>query len=214
MQQTHLVQGDPMKTLFFVYLALFILMASSCQKSGGSEATVSAVNPNCVTNPSSCNGSAYSQNYGYQPYANSNGYQGGGNSGGYGGGYGGGNGGYGGGYGGNSPFNYHNNNAYLCNCGSGSIPTYNGSNGLGCVQSAGMNFGLYGYAYLGWGSNSWNTLPQLYQYNYGGGSNSRCYNGAVQSCTVGSNPQSCPGGMVCRPNYSGSSIGLCVTSYR
>lgn len=177
-------------------------MASSCQKNANSEATVSAVNPNCVTNPTSCNSAAYNQN-GYTQY--NNGY---GATGGYGG-----NGcsSCGGNYGYNQPFNYYNNNAYLCNCSYGSVPTYNGTNGLGCVQTSGMNFGAFGYAYLSWGGSQWSNLPQN-QFNYG--QSSQCYNGAVQSCTVGSNPQSCPGGMVCRPNSSGSTIGLCVTSYR
>ena len=196
-----------MKTLLFVYLALFILIASSCGKSGNTEATVSAVNPNCVTNPSTCNSAAYQQSNGYSPY----GYNGN-NSGNYGGNYGDSstyNNGYNGG-----PFNYYGNTAYLCNCPNGSVPTYNGSNGLGCVRSAGLNLGVYGYLYLSWGNNGnqWSNLPQMYQYNYN--QTSSCYNGAVQSCTVGGAANNCPAGSVCRPNTNGSTIGLCVTSYR
>ena len=199
-----------MKTLVIVYFALVLIILTACQPSG-KEAVV-AGNNSCATDPMACgsngvlNGSAYQTNQGYSPYGNG--------SAGYGSGYGSGSGNqYGNGYG--QPFNYYNNNAYLCNCPNGTIPTYNGSSGIGCVSRVTMSskVNLSAFFYLSWGTNNqWNTLPQLYRYNYGGG-NTSCYNGAVQSCTVGQ-VNTCPGGYVCHINGSSSTLGLCVASHR
>lgn len=182
-----------MRTLLFIYFALVIMTLTACQPSG-KEAIVAGNNA-CITDPVSCgsngavNGSAYQNNQGYSPY-------------GYGTNYG---------YGYTQPFNYYNNNAYLCNCPNGTIPTYNGSAGLGCVSTASMSAGLSAFFYLSWGNNQWNTLPQLYRYNYGGGPTS-CYNGAVQSCSMAQ--PNCPPGYLCRTSGTGSSLGLCVASHR
>lgn len=191
-----------MKHLSLIYFGLLVLVLSACQPSN-KEAIVSG-NNSCITDPVSCGGKgtqavqgqAYQNNQGYYPY-------------GYGMNYG---SGYGYGY--NQPFNYYNNTAYLCNCPMGTVPTYNAGNGIGCVSQGYLNsgYGLSAYFYLGWGSNQWNSLPQMYKYNYGGGSN-YCYNGAVQSCTVGQ-ANNCPSGSMCRPNNNNSSLGLCVASYR
>ncbi len=208
-----------MKTLVIVYFALVLIILTACQPSG-KEAVV-AGNNSCATDPMACgsngalNGSAYQTNQGYSPYGNgSTGYGTGGSGSGYGSGYGSGSGyQYGNGHG--QPFNYYNNNAYLCNCPNGTIPTYNGSAGIGCVSRVTMSskVNLSAFFYLTWGTNNrWNTLPQLYRYNYGGG-NTSCYNGAVQSCTVGQ-VNNCPGGYVCQMNGSRSTLGLCVASHR
>ncbi len=194
-----------MKTLVIVYFALVLVVLSACQQSG-KEAVVAGNNA-CATDPLACgsngtvNGSAYQNNQGYSPYGN--GTTGSGNFG---------SGNNGSGY--NQPFNYYNNNAYLCNCPNGTIPTYNGSTGIGCVARVSMSskVGLSGFFYLSWGSNQWNTLPQLYRYNYGGG-NTSCYNGAVQSCTVGQ-VNNCPGGYICQVSTASSTLGLCVASHR
>ena len=191
-----------MKTLVIVYFALVLITLSACQPSG-KEAVV-AGNNSCATDPMACgtngavNGSAYQTNQGYSPYGNGSTGYGAGNGSGYG-----------------QPFNYYNNNAYLCNCPNGTIPTYNGSAGIGCVSRVSMSskVNLSAFFYLSWGNNSqWNTLPQLYRYNYGGG-NTSCYNGAVQSCTVGQ-VNNCPGGYICQINGSSSTLGLCVASHR
>lgn len=194
-----------MKTLVIVYFALVLITLSACQPSG-KEAVVAGNNA-CLTDPLSCgsngavNGSPYQSNPGYTPY---------------GGGYGGGTNNYGSGstngYG--QPFNNYNNTAYLCNCANGTIPTYNGSAGLGCVSRVSLSskVGLSGFFYLSWGNNQWSNLPNLYRYNYGGGPTS-CYNGAVQSCNVGQ-PSNCPSGYLCRPSNTSSSLGLCVASHR
>ena len=191
-----------MKTLVIVYFALVLITLSACQPSG-KEAIV-AGNNTCATDPLACgsngalNGAAYQNNQGYAPYGTGSNNYGSGNGSGYG-----------------QPFNYYNNNAYLCNCPNGTIPTYNGSAGIGCVSRVSMSFkvNLSAFFYLSWGSNNqWNTLPQLYRYNYGGG-NTSCYNGAVQSCTVGQ-VNNCPSGYFCQINGSSSTLGLCVASHR
>lgn len=143
-----------------------------------------AANSNCITNPSSCNSSLYQQSNGYSTYSNSS-----------------------------NPFYYYNNTAYLCNCPSGTIPTYNSYSGLGCVQSYYTNtyFGAYAYLYIGWNSNQWSSLSQLNSFNYN--TYYQCHNGAVQSCVVGQ-VNICPLGTYCHESSAGSSVGLCVTSYR
>lgn len=185
-----------MKTLVIVYFALVLISLSACQPSG-KEAVVAGNNA-CATDPMACgtngaiNGSAYQTNQGYSPYGSN------GNGSGY-----------------SQPFNYYNNNAYLCNCPNGTIPTYNGSAGIGCVSRSymGSKVSLSAFFYLSWGLNyQMNTLPQLYRYNYGGG-NTSCYNGAVQSCTVGQ-ANNCPAGYLCQINGSSSTLGLCVASHR
>ncbi len=169
-----------MRTVFFIYLALFLVMASSCQKKAAS------VSNNCITNPASCSSSMYQQNTGYSNYGNTS-----------------------------NPFNYSGNTAYLCNCPAGSMPTYNSYSGLGCVQTSYYNpsyFGVYAYMYLSWGNNQWNNMPYLSGYNQSSYSSS-CYNGAVQSCVIGQ-ANSCPMGTYCLESNAGSSLGLCVTTYR
>lgn len=196
-----------MRTFILVYFSLIIFALTSCQPSG-KEAIVSG-NNTCVTDPITCSGTQAvpgqaNQNNngggtGYYPYGGGSGYYP------YGGGTG---------YGYNQPFNYYNNTAYLCNCPTGTVPTYSAGGGLSCmsVNYLGSKTGLSAYFYLSWGSNQWNPMAQMYRYNYGGGLNS-CYNGAVQSCTV-NQANTCPSGYFCRPNSNTSSLGLCVGSYR
>lgn len=189
-----------MKTFVFIYFALTILILSSCQKSG--EATVAGVNGQCITNAASCNTSAYAQarGYGYYPYGSgSGGYA---TNYGYGSNYGNGSNYYGYGYNYSAPFTYYNNNAYLCNCPAGTIPTYNGYAGLGCVSTSNLNYGWGSYFYMGWGSSNWYTMPNLNSY-------SGCYSGAVQSCAINV-PNSCPTGSYCLSNFTGSTLGLCT----
>jgi len=170
-----------MKPMLIIYLVLFFLVASSCQRA--TQAGVSTVGSNCISNPASCNSSLYQQSSDYSNYGNTS-----------------------------APFSYYNNSAYLCNCPSGMIPTYNSNAGLGCVRPT-YQYNLYGsfyaYLYIGW-NNGWyqtsglTTLSSTY---------SSCYNGAVQSCMVNQSG-TCPIGSFCLENSSGSSLGLCVTSYR
>jgi hypothetical protein len=180
-----------MKISLFVYFAFVVLALVGCQKSGD-EAVVSGMNT-CIVDPTSCNGSVYQQNQGYTPYGYSSGSS---NSTG-------------------SAFNYYNNNAYLCNCPAGSIPTYNTLAGLGCVRTSSSvaKAGLSAFFYLSWGSNNqWYNSPNIYRYNYGY-NNGSCYNAAVQSCAVGQ-ANNCPAGYICRPSSPTATLGLCSTSYR
>ncbi|MEQ1723282.1 MAG: hypothetical protein ABL930_08895 [Pseudobdellovibrio sp.] len=181
-----------MKTALFIYFALVVLTLTGCQKSGD-EAVVSGMNT-CIVDPASCNSSVYQQNQGYSPYGF----------------------GIGSGSTTGSAFNYYNNNAYLCNCPAGTIPTYNASAGLGCVRntSSVAVAGLSAFFYLRWGYNSqWYNTPNIYRYNYGYNNGSSCYNAAVQSCAIGQ-ANSCPVGYVCRPSHPTATLGLCSTSYR
>ncbi len=195
-----------MKTLLVMYVALVFLALSACKpKAEEQQAKVPALPGNCVVNQANCQTGLYNSP-GYAPYNYNNNY--GNNV--YGGGY------YAYGYssgyqyGGytNGPFQYLNNSAYLCNCQSGYVPTYNSYAGLGCVQSSGNN---YAYAYFSWGANNnqWTNIPQVS--NYQGYSNSGCYNGVVQSCLV-DQPSTCSVGYSCRADSASSRLGLCLSN--
>ncbi|MBC7465344.1 MAG: hypothetical protein H7256_05075 [Bdellovibrio sp.] len=216
-----------MKTIVVVYFALVVLAMSACQKSsdgggGGGDATVPGVSAECVNNPTLCKSNLYNTP-GYTPYNYGNGslYGGGYYNGGYNGGY---SGGYSGGYGSNynsnyysNPFNTYNNSSYLCNCPSGSIPTYNSYAGLGCVQQTQVYAGVSAYAYFGWNSGAgannqqWTNIPQISnQVGYG---QSSCYNGVMQSCLV-DQPSSCAVGYSCQSTSAASRMGLCTATNR
>lgn len=182
---------NTLRFVFFAYLFLVTLLITSCQKSNSNN---SAVNAQCVHNPSLCNQGIYHGTPGYSAYNY-----------GYGNGYG--NYGYNNGYSAYGPFHQINNSAYLCNCPAGSVPTYNSYGGLGCVQTG--YIGGYGYAYLGYGANNnqWTNIPQIS--NIQGYNNNGCYNGVVQSCIV-TQANTCSAGYTCRPTSGGSAIGLCV----
>lgn len=151
-----------MKSLLIIYFMLFILLASSCQKSN-SQAGVSGVSANCISNQAGCNSSLYQQSAGFSAYGNSG-----------------------------NPFNYYNNSAYLCNCPYGTTPTYNSAAGLGCVQPSysyayAIYGGFYAYLYIGW-NNGWYQLPALNTYSsscYNGAIQS-CVVGASGDCPIGS----------------------------
>ena len=232
-----------MKTLLFVYVALFILIASSCAQKGGTEATVSAVNSQCITNPSLCNGAAYQQNNGFSPYGSNpydpnsgyggGGYNGGGynggNNGGYNGGYGGGyqpnpwdGGGYNGGYNGGTM----GGGGYGGNFSNGPFNYYDNSAYL-CNCAAGSMPTYNSFHGLGCVQTSIMNVG-IYGYMYLGWGTASAWMGMSQIYTYSSQPScysgavqscdtegdcECPQGSVCKPNGSGH-IGLCVTSYR
>lgn len=186
-----------------VFLFCFALLGLlSCQKSNQS-ADVPGMQANCVNNPSLCQPYTYQQSPGFSNYNGYNSYN---NY--YGGGavYGGyNNGSY-------NPFYYTNNAAYLCNCPSGYIPTYNSYAGLGCVQNTSV-YG-FGYLYFSWGvsTNQWTSVGQITSISAAGysSSSSACYNGVVQSCLT-TQINSCMIGYSCRSSSAGSQLGLCIS---
>lgn len=183
-----------MKMIKLFYVLVLSVGIYSCQKNSDD----SQMNTQCVNNPALCNGQIYQQNNGFYPYTN------------YGYNYGGYNQGYpnysGGIY-------YTGNSGYLCNCPTGSIPTYNSYGGLGCVNNAYMGgsayayFGLYGN---GATNNQWMNIPQIS--NYTGYNQSSCYNGVVQSCLVNQSQTTCSAGYTCRATTAQSNLGLCVSN--
>ena len=186
-----------MKTLVVVYVALVVLALSACQKSQDTEATAPGMNAQCVSNPNLCQTNVYNSP-GYTPYNYGNGT----NNYGY--------GNYQNNNYGNQPFNYYqSNSAYLCNCAPGSVPTYNGYAGLGCVQQSQV-YGS-GYAYFSWGANNnqWTNIPQIS--NHTGYTNSGCYNGVVQSCLV-DQANTCSVGYTCRTSDASTRLGLCTAN--
>lgn len=183
-------------------LILFAAFSFSCQKdkssndnnNNGGAAVVPGIS--CMDGTTNCNGQAYSQYQGFQPYG-MNPYN----------------------YGGYSPYwnqNYGqwsqwgNNYAGLCNCPANTIPTYNNYYGLGCVQNTYFQPTLYFYAYWGWGpnNNQWTNIPQVSNIRDYSVQNQSCYSGVVQSCFIDI-ANSCGAGYVCQPTSGGSRLGLC-----
>lgn len=186
-----------MKALSFLILSTLVLAFSACQKST-QDAIVPAVTTDCLNNPSLCNGGVYQQAPGFTPYN----YNGGSNYNGYYSSY------YQGGY---NPF--LSGNGYLCNCPTGTIPTYNNYSGLGCVQSTLVQ----GYAYISFGyasnNNQWTNMPQISNVvGYGGYTqNQVCHDTVVQSCFVG-DAAACGTGYTCRINSASARLGVCVSN--
>lgn len=205
-----------MKTLFIVYLALVVLALSACQKAE-TDATVPTVDSQCVNNPNLCQQNIYNNTPGYTPYNYNNQYNNGFNNGfnnynNYNYNYN-----YQYRYNQNyyvNPFTSYNNSNYLCNCPSGSVPTYNSYAGLGCVQTSQVyGYGGYGYAYFGWGganNSQWVNIPQISNHvGYTG--NGGCYNGVIQSCLV-DQPNTCSVGYSCQTSSAASRVGLCIAT--
>lgn len=196
-------------------LGFFVSWALSCAKGGGDSAgnnsnTATVNSVNCIENPQLCQPQVYNANgfstypaqpYGYGQYGYNQGYP-----------YNSGSMYYGNGYvtAGAGPFHYMNNSAYLCNCPSGTMPTYNIYGGLGCVQNQVVG-SFSGYAYFGYGAtnNQWMNIPQIS--NYTGYTQQNCYNGVVQSCLT-DQTGSCGSGYTCRATSAQSRMGLCVSS--
>lgn len=190
-----------MRLMFFSYLAMVVILVTSCQKNQDDN---QQINTTCVNNPNACQSGIYNQTPGFTPY-NYNGY---GNQTGspfYNNGY----------YGtGASAYYAQASSAYLCNCPYGSMPTYNNFGGLGCVQSNLVGGNISGYASFGYSSagannNQWVNIPQIS--NVSGYSNNGCYNGVIQSCIV-TNQATCAVGYTCRPTSGASALGLCVSN--
>ncbi len=184
--------GVFMKNIIFATLTAITFLGFSCAKSGGStvqQPTATTMNTDCVNNPQLCNNNYYNNNYGFQPYNYNNG-----------------------GY-------YNAVGSNLCNCPSGTMPTYNAYAGMGCVNAnvvnSGGSGGLYGYAYFGYGTgsgannNQWMNIPQVS--NYVGYNNQSCYNGVVQSCMT-DQQNMCSTGFTCIASNASSRMGLCVSN--
>lgn len=173
--------------------------------SGNNNQTNPAMNNVCLNNPAACQNQTYQQGQGFSPYNTSYdpyGYNQGGYNNGFPGSY------YNGSF-------HTNNGSYLCNCPTGTVPTYNDYGGLGCVQANYAQASGYGYAYFGFGTgntsinNQWVNIPQIS--NYTGYNQSNCYNGVVQSCFV-DQANTCTQGYSCKATTAQSRLGLCVSN--
>lgn len=178
-----------MKRLMFFILALFV---TACQgDNGGNNMAVTPLTLNCINGLSYCNNNLYSQYHGWTPYPGLYNY----------------------------PYNYTNyfNRYGFCNCPGGYSPTYNGSYGLGCVNTQFLQpySGYYYYWQFGLGGSYSYSAPQTTinypQYsNIPGASNSgQCSGSLTQSCLL-DQVNSCGAGATCRQVVSGSNLGVCV----
>lgn len=179
-----------MKRLIYFILALFV---TACQpgNNGGNNVAVTPLNLNCINGTSYCNNNLYSQYNGWTSYPGLYNYA----------------------------YNYTNyfNQYGFCNCPSGYLPTYNGSYGLGCVNSQLLQpyAGFYYFWQFGLGSTYSYSAPQTTinypQYsNVPGASNSgACSSTLTQSCQL-DQVNSCGAGATCRQVISGSNLGVCV----
>lgn len=185
-----------MKRLVFAIFALFV---AACGSNGGSGNTVVAVTPSdlrCINGSTTCNNGAYANYAGWttysMPYGNSN-------------------------YNLTGYFNQYG----FCGCPTGYTAAYNGSMGLGCVNTQIFNQ-FYGsavfMAFGGGGVTGWGgggaviNIPQVsnipnsaYQGN--------CSRQVAQSCLLDQG-NSCGAGATCRQVLSGSNLGVCVNPYQ
>ncbi|AHI06828.1 hypothetical protein BDW_11640 [Bdellovibrio bacteriovorus W] len=188
-----------MKRLVLAILTIFTMAA--CQQESSNNGNGQVATPldfHCINGNANCNNQAYNYYQGWMPYP---GFYG---------------------YGGQHFINQLNNQGF-CNCPSGYIPTYNGTFGLGCVQSAIVNpfigtffywtwnvMGGYG-SYMGYvpaAPQTINNYPQVS--NISGYPNSAsCSNQLTQSCLLNQG-NTCGAGASCRPVTHGQNLGVCV----
>ncbi|MFS4458256.1 hypothetical protein [Bdellovibrio sp. HCB2-146] len=193
-----------MKKLFCVMLTTLALVACGDDGGGGGQTAVSPLELQCINGQANCPNNGYNQYPGWSayPYAYNNGY---------------------------NYVNYFAQNGF-CNCPYGSIPAYNGTMGLGCVRNTYIqpyvgayfywNFGnIYAGAWGGAGGypyyNTYTYPGYNYPNNYPQFSNVNAYQGPsctqnlAQSCYLNV-PNSCGGGLVCRPTAANSNLGICT----
>lgn len=150
-----------MRVLLLVYFALFILMATSCQRSKEAGASVTSA---CINQPASCNSSVYQQSDGYSAYSNNgNPFS----------------------YAGNSAYlcncPYGSIPTYNAYAGLGCVQT--------SYVNFSFYGSLYlGYMYLGWSQNQWSLQSQLTTYgaNCYNGAIQSCVPNQANTCPAGS----------------------------
>ena len=150
-----------MRVLLLVYFALFIMMASACQKT--KEAGVGATSA-CINQPGNCNSSVYQQSDGYSAYGNTNNPFS---------------------YNGSSAYlcscPYGSIPTYNSYAGLGCVQaSYFNFSLYGSFSS--------GFLYLGWAQNQWNWQSQLNTYgaNCYNGVVQSCVSGQENMCPAGS----------------------------
>lgn len=181
-----------MKRLVFIIFTLFVM---ACQPNndgnGGNTQVTTPLNMSCLNGSAYCNSNQYAQYYGWMPYPGLYNYA----------------------YDYTSYFNQYG----FCNCPSGYAPVYNGSFGLGCVNTqilepyVGFTFNWQ------WGTWSYTTAAPQTTINYPqysnipGASNSAysCSRTLTQSCLLDQG-NTCGTGATCRQVISGSNLGVCV----
>lgn len=120
-----------------------------------------------------------------------------------------------------SNYNYNNNQYYdpnlgFCGCQPGSRPVVNGQWGMGCINTAAINYysSNFSYSFVFWITNAPQAdlniqdAPYTSDVNGGGGWNN-CYSNAISTCNTGV-PNACGAGNICRPIGGGSYLGACV----
>lgn len=181
-----------MKRLVFFILSLFVVVACQNNNDNGTTTTppvTTPLNMSCLNGSAYCNNTIYSQYPGWMPYPGMYNYA----------------------------YNYltYFNQYGFCDCPAGYTPVYNGSYGLGCVNSTLLQpyAGYYFYWQWGWGYASaapqtTNNYPQFS--NIPGGSNSgQCSRTLTQSCLLDQG-NTCGAGATCRQVMYGSNLGICV----
>lgn len=185
-----------MKRLLFIIFA--VMSMAACQpdnNNGGNQIATTPLDMNCINGTTYCNNSVYQNYAGFMPYPNMYAYG----------------------------YNYNYANMFmqqgLCNCPLGWSPVYNGTMGLGCVQSYyiqpwvnsyfSWNFGM---SQTGWGWSApqatinWNQQSNIPN---AGNSLGSCARTVTHSCVIGQ-ANNCASGQVCRQILNGSSLGICT----
>ncbi len=193
-----------MKNWTFILSSLFFLAACGGGGGGGNNNTAAnsgtvattGLTTSCLTGTVNCNNGVYGQysQYGWQtypgnPYLVQGGIQ-----------------------------SYFYQNSYrFCECPVGTQPAYNGSLGLGCVQTSMVPQAAFQWnlgVNLSWsfrrgfrGGSTHRRIHRDQATGFRGGEN--CYSGLAQSCYI-NQPGSCVNGGSCLATSAGSPLGLCA----
>lgn len=180
-----------MKKLVFFIITVFMI---SCQQSndngGGSTPVKTPLSMSCINGAAYCNNSAYAYHPGWMPYPGMYNYA-------------------------YDYTSYFNQNGF-CHCPRGYMPVYNGTYGLGCVNTQILEPYAGLYFYWSWGSWGYTTAAPQTTINYPQYSNipeasnsaSSCSRSLTQSCLL-DQANTCGTGATCRQVISGSNLGVC-----
>lgn len=183
------------KKLILFITTLFVVAACQQDNSGGTAnpgtPVVTPLSMSCINGTAYCNNSAYTQHYGWLPYPGMYNYA--------------------------YDYTNHFNQYGFCNCPSGYMPVYNGTYGLGCVNTQILEPYQGVYFYWQWGQLGYTTAaPQATtnfpQYSNIPGTINSAYNCSrtlTQSCLLDQG-NTCGTGATCRQVFPGSNLGVCI----
>lgn len=182
-----------------ILLILTTISIAACQQgnsnNNGNQVATTPLEMNCLNGTTHCNNNLYQQYAGFMPYPNMYTYG----------------------------YNYNYAQMFmqqgLCNCPLGWSPVYNGTMGLGCVQSYAIQpyvnsyfYWTFGASTTGWGyaapqaTINWNQYSNIPN---AGNSVGSCARTVTQSCIL-NQANTCGAGLTCRQILASSNLGICT----